>query len=101
MDSRQTRSAGCQQVVRNDNPHAGSDGILVYLKGIHPILQLIADTHGFRWKFGWLSNWNETGSEVIRQGRSENESPGFDAEHNIRAKRPDLLGEGVDDLAKS
>ena len=73
----------------------------MHLEGVHPILQLIADTLGFGGKFVWLSDRNETGAEVIRQSRGENESSGLDAKDDIRPKRPDLLGEGIDDFAKT
>src|SRR5207249_10198523 len=90
-----------EHVVDNETELDASDRVFEHHEDVHPRLQLIADTLGFDGKFVWLSDMNETGTEVIRQSRGENESSGLDAKDNIRPKRPDLLGEGIDDFAKT
>src|SRR5437867_8574921 len=91
MHSRQTRPPRCQQIVGDDDAHTGSDRILVHLKRVHPIFELIADALGFRGKLVGLSNRNETGAEVIRERRGENESARFNAKDGIGLNRTNLL----------
>src|SRR5439155_24491558 len=101
MHSRQTRPPRCQQIVGDDDAHTGSDRILVHLKRVHPIFELIADALGFRGKLLGLSNRNETGAEVIRERRGENEFARFNAKDGIGLNWTNLLGQSVDDFTKT
>ena len=73
-----------------------ANGIDVDFERIRPILQLIARSMGFVRQLARLANDAESGPEFLSQGRTDDESPGLDAQDGIDLLRPIPLRQNVD-----
>src|ERR1043166_17895 len=90
-----------QQVVRDDHSVAISDGVAMYLESVLTVLEVVRNRSAFSRQLLRLAYRHKSGAQVIREGRRENETAGFDAYHRIDFRALVLGGKRIHGLAQA
>src|SRR5207244_13100234 len=73
------RPAGGQNVVHDEDPVSGGDGVLVDLEHGRAVLELVLLALAVPGELAFLAHRDEASTEVIGDGRSEDEPASLDA----------------------
>src|SRR5882762_2936074 len=85
------RSPGRDEVVHQDDLFAASNTVLVNLDLVATVLERVRQAHGGVGELALLANGNETSSELMSDGTTENEAPCFDTGDSVDLRsRPGL-----------
>ena len=90
------RAARGEQVVCQQDPMAGKQGVLVDLKGIGAVLQGIRGALRLIWQLPGLSDQGRPRMKLIGQRGGDNESSCLDANHQVNVPIGKPLGNLID-----
>ena len=94
-------AAGGEQVIDDDDLLPGLDGVQVDFQRVGAVLEVVGDFGGSCRQFARLTDWYETGVQAIGERRSEDETAGFDTEHQVDILVDVIGGKGIDHLREA
>ena len=100
FDARPHRSAGCQQVIDQQNPVASFHGVGVHFQGVGAVFEFVVKRFRVERKFAWFANRDKSGVQFESQRRGENESASFRRADCRDASVAIFVGELTNDFSK-
>ena len=88
-------AAGGQEVVYEEDPLAGLDGVFVDFEGVGAVFEVVALRDDLGGELFGLADGDEAGVEAVGDGGGEDEAAGLGAEDDVDVLPDVVPGEGV------